>query len=247
MSYQSFYELCMRNGVTPNKVSNATGVATATLSNWKKGIYTPKMDKMVKLAQYFNVPVEYIATPAEIMGNSDAFLNNNSLYGGLEEPSDYAEALDDIQEALHDIETAMIPFPDYFRYRTLCDDAGFSDSDICNKLEIPEDAISKWHDMIERPSIDIYMKISDFFDVSLDYLLPNNRNWIQHDTSILDEIKKLKQYAKAIKEMSEKKNSKPVFDAIICTNTDQNNSKRIHEPNTEQLMKDFKEWQKHNS
>ena len=35
-----------------------TGVSTSTLTNWKYGRYTPKTDKLKKLADYFGVPLE---------------------------------------------------------------------------------------------------------------------------------------------------------------------------------------------
>ena len=39
------------------KVCRDTGVASATISNWKNGKYTPKRDKLQKLADYFGVDV----------------------------------------------------------------------------------------------------------------------------------------------------------------------------------------------
>lgn len=62
MSYQTFQNLCAKKGVSPNQVSKETGVATATLTNWKQGKYTPKREKMEKLASYFNVSTEYLIT-----------------------------------------------------------------------------------------------------------------------------------------------------------------------------------------
>lgn len=57
--YSKFEELLQTRNVTAYQVSKATGVATATLSEWKKGSYTPKLDKLLKIANYFNVPVNY--------------------------------------------------------------------------------------------------------------------------------------------------------------------------------------------
>ncbi len=45
--------------VSAYKISKETGIATATLSAWKKRKYTPKIDKLQKIANYFNVSVEY--------------------------------------------------------------------------------------------------------------------------------------------------------------------------------------------
>ena len=57
--YSKFEELLKTRNITAYQVSKATGVATATLSEWKKGSYTPKADKLLKIAQYFGVSLEY--------------------------------------------------------------------------------------------------------------------------------------------------------------------------------------------
>lgn len=62
MGYEVFESLCKKLGVKPYQVSQKTGISTATLSSWKKGTYTPKADKMQKLADYFGVSVDYFTT-----------------------------------------------------------------------------------------------------------------------------------------------------------------------------------------
>ena len=57
MGYEIFQKLCEKNNVRPGTVARATGIATATLTSWKKGRYTPKADKLKKIADYFNVSV----------------------------------------------------------------------------------------------------------------------------------------------------------------------------------------------
>ena len=39
-------------------VAEATGVSKATLSQWKHGKYTPKADKLLKIARLLHIPVE---------------------------------------------------------------------------------------------------------------------------------------------------------------------------------------------
>lgn len=56
--YSEYAKLRDERGLTDYRVSKDTGVPTATLSDWKQGVYTPKADKMLKLAEYFGVPVE---------------------------------------------------------------------------------------------------------------------------------------------------------------------------------------------
>lgn len=57
--YERFEELALKNGLSNYRVAKETGIAQETLSSWKKGKYTPKSDKLDKLATYFGVPVDY--------------------------------------------------------------------------------------------------------------------------------------------------------------------------------------------
>lgn len=57
--YQKYAELRDAAGVTDYEVSKHTGVSTSTLTNWKYGRYVPKVDKIRKISNYFNVPLEY--------------------------------------------------------------------------------------------------------------------------------------------------------------------------------------------
>lgn len=60
--YKIFEKLCKEHGVTPYRVCKETGLTTATISNWKAGRYIPKADKMQRIADYFNVSMEYLLT-----------------------------------------------------------------------------------------------------------------------------------------------------------------------------------------
>lgn len=56
--YKNFESLLKEKNLTAYQVSKETGVATATLSEWKKGTYTPKLEKLMKIAEYLDVPLE---------------------------------------------------------------------------------------------------------------------------------------------------------------------------------------------
>lgn len=58
--YDIFEQLLQKHGITPYKVSKETGISQTTLSNWKNGNLTPKADKLQKIAEYFNVSVDYL-------------------------------------------------------------------------------------------------------------------------------------------------------------------------------------------
>ena len=55
--YKTFSALCERKSVTAGKVAKATGIDRSTFTRWKQGAYTPKIDKLVAIANYFEVPV----------------------------------------------------------------------------------------------------------------------------------------------------------------------------------------------
>ena len=57
--YKKFQKLLEERGVTAYRVAKETGLTTSSLTEWKNGHYTPKADKMLKIAEYFGVPLEY--------------------------------------------------------------------------------------------------------------------------------------------------------------------------------------------
>lgn len=58
-SYKAFERLLKERKLTKSKVSRDTGIAKSTFTEWGNGVYTPKVDKFIKLSEYFGVPLEY--------------------------------------------------------------------------------------------------------------------------------------------------------------------------------------------
>lgn len=59
-SVEIFEKLRQSKGVTYKEVSTGSGIDSSTISCWVKGKYMPKNDKLKKIADYFNVPLEYL-------------------------------------------------------------------------------------------------------------------------------------------------------------------------------------------
>ena len=76
--YSIFEHLLQKHGVSTYKVSKDTGIAQSVFSAWKNGISTPKQDKLRKLADYFNVSVEYLMTGKEKDGGETYYLNEET-------------------------------------------------------------------------------------------------------------------------------------------------------------------------
>lgn len=57
--YDKFLALLERTNMTASKVAKATNINRSTFSHWKSGDYTPKIETLQKIADYFGVPVRY--------------------------------------------------------------------------------------------------------------------------------------------------------------------------------------------
>ncbi len=57
--YEKFAVLLQQHSVTTYRVSKDTGIPANTFTDWKTGRSKPKVDKLVVLAKYFGVPIEY--------------------------------------------------------------------------------------------------------------------------------------------------------------------------------------------
>ena len=57
--YEKFERLLRDRNLTPYRVSRDTGIAQSSLSDWKRGVSKPKVDKLQVLSDYFGVPLKY--------------------------------------------------------------------------------------------------------------------------------------------------------------------------------------------
>jgi len=79
MYYENFASLCKTHNVRPSDVSKATGISTATLTSWKQGKYTPKNDKLQKIANYFGVTLEYLLAGEISRHHKEYYLNDETV------------------------------------------------------------------------------------------------------------------------------------------------------------------------
>ena len=70
MYYENYQKIKESKNVKDRDVAKATGIDPATFSHWKKGLYTPKEDKLTKIANYLNISVD------ELKGISPNKLNS---------------------------------------------------------------------------------------------------------------------------------------------------------------------------
>lgn len=57
--YTKFEKLLDEYQTTAYRVAKDTGITISTFSDWKSGRSEPKVQKLLKIADYFGVPLEY--------------------------------------------------------------------------------------------------------------------------------------------------------------------------------------------
>ncbi len=72
-------QLLQEKGITAYRVSKDTGVTQTTLSDWKTGRATPRTATLQKIADYFNVSLDWLT------GNSEcrSIANDNMQLKGI--------------------------------------------------------------------------------------------------------------------------------------------------------------------
>lgn len=60
--YENYVKLRDKKGLKDSDVVRATGIGQGVFSDWKKGRYTPKIDKLQKIADFFGVSVDYLTS-----------------------------------------------------------------------------------------------------------------------------------------------------------------------------------------
>ena len=56
--YAKYVELRDKKGVRDADVAKATGLYPSVFTDWKKGNSSPKIDKLLKIADFFGVSIE---------------------------------------------------------------------------------------------------------------------------------------------------------------------------------------------
>ena len=64
--YKKYVELRDKKNVTDYQVAKGTGINPSVFTHWKNKIYTPKIDKLQVIANYFDVPVTYFLENKQI-------------------------------------------------------------------------------------------------------------------------------------------------------------------------------------
>ena len=68
-------ELCAENDMTLNKLQTEVGMSAESISKWKSAV-SPTIDKIAKIANYFNVSIDYLVGASEIRSTADTLTSD---------------------------------------------------------------------------------------------------------------------------------------------------------------------------
>lgn len=101
--YEIFAKLLEEKGLKAADVTRATGIKSPVFSEWKKGKSKPNTEKMIKIANFLGVSVEFLTTGKEREIGEKYYLN--------EETAQVAQEIFENKElrALFDVQKDMDP------------------------------------------------------------------------------------------------------------------------------------------
>ncbi len=76
--YEVFARLLEQRNLKAADVCKGTGLPSSLFSEWKRGKSTPKADKMKKIADFFEISVEYLMTGEEKKDSPNYYLNDKT-------------------------------------------------------------------------------------------------------------------------------------------------------------------------
>lgn len=75
--YSIYCKLRDAKGCSDSDVAKATGITKSTFTDWKKVRSVPKIDKLIKIAEYFGVSLDYLILGIDIPRDYDITLDND--------------------------------------------------------------------------------------------------------------------------------------------------------------------------
>lgn len=76
--YERYCRLRDLSGYKDSEVAKGAGITKSTFSDWKSGRYTPKQDKLQKIADFFGVSVDYLMTGEENENEEAYYINDDA-------------------------------------------------------------------------------------------------------------------------------------------------------------------------
>ena len=76
--YQRIKELCARKGITISKLELDLGFGNSSIKKWEKSS-SPSIDKIVKVATYFDVSIDYLTGRTDIESSMSVIIGDEDI------------------------------------------------------------------------------------------------------------------------------------------------------------------------
>lgn len=76
--YQRIKALCKRKGISIAKLESELGFGNASIKKWKD-TSSPSVDKIIKVASYFDVSVDYLLNRTDIEGSISEIIEDEDI------------------------------------------------------------------------------------------------------------------------------------------------------------------------
>ena len=90
-------QLRIKNSISQKNLAKKMGVSSQTILNWENGIFEPRIDQLIQLADIFNVTIDYLVERKNRVTNASDIYNELSKL-------DFEKFLNWIKNELVDIE-----------------------------------------------------------------------------------------------------------------------------------------------
>lgn len=81
MYYENYLKIRDSQKLKDKDVALITGIDPSTFSHWKKGLYTPKDDKLAKIAFYLGVSLDELKGKIKVKEPNQVFRSILNLFG----------------------------------------------------------------------------------------------------------------------------------------------------------------------
>ncbi|MCL2461372.1 MAG: helix-turn-helix domain-containing protein [Defluviitaleaceae bacterium] len=157
MFQEIFVQLLAERKISTYKLTKDTGIQNGLISKWINNVQTPAAENLAKLANYFNVSVDYL------LGLDPVQNRRLSSSSGQNE----AQTL----QNLTSIDNAHVDLTLSERLKECRKAKGVTQKAVAEFLGIAATSYQKYELSAREPSLEFLGKLADYFGVSVDYLL----------------------------------------------------------------------------
>ncbi|MCM1006670.1 MAG: helix-turn-helix domain-containing protein [Ruminococcus flavefaciens] len=148
--YEIIKQLCYENNITISKLCEMVTNSTGNLATWKKDYM--RSDYLKKVADYFQVSTDYLLGREEKNFTNITESNHEKQY----------------DESTYQVSETFSQF--YENLTKLCNEKNISPTATLQKLKISTSKLTAWKKG-SLPNASVLILLSEFFGVSIDYLL----------------------------------------------------------------------------